>query len=244
MSVRAHTFISPSSTALICFFSPSSHRIVIRRKKRVSYHHHQDVTYTQILQKCDAKRPCATCTNSGGESGCFYDELRIPHVIQPLPYTAPPFPFSDEGVPGPSSGRSFSYQLLGSPEEVADSSGKAGLQIGSPPRPDPDAPHFSSADPVEWDLDKLHSTSHPCSGSFDPGGTKHDVRSGPRRPANPPSPPSALFVLPSLRLSIIPRPLHTPLSFFPPENFQVTGETSGTLEMSLYVSFVASLVHS
>jgi len=197
--------------------------------------------HAQILQKCDAKRPCTTCTNCGGESGCFYDESRTPHVNpQPLSNTARSFPLSDEDVPGPSSDGPSSQLLLDTPEEVADSSGTSGLQIGSPTRMSSDAPSSSSTDPVGWDLAKLPSLSHPFqgSGSFDPRGTERDLRSEPRRPTNPPSPPSAsmrLSVLPSLRLSIIPRPIHTPLSFFPPENFQVTGTTPGTLEMSLYV---------
>ena len=204
---------------------------------------------TQILQKCDAKRPCATCVNCGGESGCFYEELRIPHhVIPPLPSAAPAFPFSDGDVLGPPSDGQCSYRLPSRTERVAVSSENPGLRVRRPVRSDPDPEfYFSSADPVERDLSQLPSTSHTSRGpgSLVPGGTRHHVRSGPQHTTDPlsPSTSSRLFVLPSLRLSVVPRPLHTPLSFFPPENFQVAGETPGNLEMSLYAFPTAFPVH-
>ena len=194
--------------------------------------------HTQIPQKCDAKRPCTTCVNSGRESGCFYDELRPPHVIRPLPYAARGFPFSDEDTLGSSSGGSRSYRLLGKAGRVTLPSGNPGVQVDRPVR--------SGPDPVGWDVVKLPSMSHTFqgSGSFVSEGTRCDGRSGLQHPTNALSlsASSRLFVLPSLRLSIVPRPLHTPLSFFPPENFQVAGETSGNLELSLYAFPTALLV--
>lgn len=198
---------------------------------------------TENLQRCDAKRPCTTCVNSGGGSGCFYQEPRTPYrhfVIGPLPKTAHSFPYSDGDAPGPSSAGPVSQMLIGRAEDVAEPSENPEPRIDHQPAP-------SSPDPVEWDqpltVSKVPSTSHAfrdCR-SFVSGGIEHDVQSGPPRPPNllPPSTDSNLAVLPSLRLPIIPRPLHTPLSFFPPENFQVTGEASGNLEMSLYASLIA-----
>lgn len=204
---------------------------------------------TQILQKCDAKRPCTTCINCGGESGCFYEELRIPHhVIPPLPSAARVFPFSDGDVLGPPSDGQCSYRLLSKAERVTVPSENPGLRVGRPVRSGPDPKlYFSSTDPVERDLSQLPSTSHTSrgSGSLVHGGTRHDVQSGSQYPTDPlsPSTSSRLLVLPSLRLATIPRPLHTSLSFFPPENFQIAGETPGNLEMSLYAFPTAFPVH-
>ena len=201
----------------------------------------RDTVCTQTLQRCDAKRPCATCVNSGGGSGCSYQEPRTPyrhHVIVPVPKTAQSFPFSDEGTPGPSSIGSVSRWLIDRSKEVAEPSANPGSQIDHPARSDPE--------PVGQDqlpaTSKVSSTSHALSSAS--GGIRHDVQLGPRRPPNlPPSMSSKLSILPSLRLPIIPRPLHTPLSFFPPENFQVAGEASGNFEMLLYASLVVPLGH-
>ena len=200
--------------------------------------------YTQPLQKCDAKRPCGTCVNSGGESGCFYEELRTPHdTIRGLPYAAPEFPFSDEDTPGPLSGGSFSQWSLDSAEDITEPSEDLGQQPGRPTRLGPDTPVCSS-DLVRRYLIKLPSASHVSqdSESFVPEETEHCVRSRPRHPRQPLplSTGPRLIVLPSLRLPIIPRPLHTSLSFFPPENFQVSEGTSGT--MSLYAFLTAPLI--
>ena len=195
--------------------------------------------YAQIIQRCDAGRPCTTCVKSGDESGCFYEELRTSyHVpIHPLPYATHGFLFSDEDALADGS---FPQRPLGRTEEVVEPSANLGLQIG---RPDPSA--FSSVRPVERDLVKLPSTSRAFRDPRPPVSGKNDVRYGLQCPKNllSPSPSSRLLILPALRLPTIPRPLRTPLSFFPPENFQVSGETSGNLEMSLYASLIALLVH-
>lgn len=194
---------------------------------------------TQILQKCDAGRPCTTCVNSGGESGCFYEELRAPNhgvirSLEPL-RAASGFPISDGlNVPGPSSGGWVSQPLF----EEADGgepSKHMGPQAGRPTRSSPDS---SVPDPVTRGLVKLPSVSHVF------GKTKHAGRSGPWYTPDPPlsSGGSRLSVLPSLRLPIIPPSFPAPLSFSCPENFQVTGEISADVEMSLYASFIASLV--
>lgn len=198
---------------------------------------HQHVPTLKFFQKCDAKRPCTTCANSGRGSGCFYEELRFPHhVISPLPHAAHLFPLSDEDPPGPSNDAPFSHR--------SDPSETPGLQVGRPAQLGYDTFGPSSADPVDWDPTKLPSTSHTFQG-FDPfvsGGIKRYVRSRPLCPTTPSTDPG-LFVLPSLRLSIVPRPIHTPLSFFPPQRFQVAEGMSGDFEMSWYDLFVVFRVH-
>ena len=191
--------------------------------------------HTQILQRCDALRPCTTCVNAGGGSGCFYDEMRTSHhVIRPLPSTAHSFPFLDGSEPGPPNAGSFSQWSLG--EDAVDLGRQTDLLDSS------DSPY---TDPVARDdlpaTTKVTSTSHESRDSrlIISGRTENDVRSGPRPP--PPFTNSRYFVLPSLLLPIVPRPLHMPLSFFPPENFQVAEATSGSLEMALYVSFIVLL---
>ena len=187
--------------------------------------------HTQILQRCDALRPCTTCVNAGGGSGCFYDEVRTPHhVIGPVPSTARSFPFSDGAVPGPSSAGSFSQWSLGEGAvELGPQTESADSSV-SPPSDRVGLPATT----------QVTSTSHELwdSRPVIPGGTGHDVRSGP-----PPSTSSRYFILPSLRLPTVPRPPHTPLSFFPPENFQVAGATLGNLEMTLYASLTVLLTH-
>ena len=199
--------------------------------------------YAQILQRCDAQRPCTTCISAGGESGCFYEKPRIPHrhhVIGPLPKTALSFPFSGEYAPGPSNVGS-SLWSLGRTGEVTELSGNLGPQIDHSVRFDPD--------PVQQDrlfaASRVLSTPHAAQdcGPFVSWGAKHDVQPRPQRPQNLllPSTGSKFSILPSLRLSIVPRPIHIPLSFFPPENFQVTGGTPGNREMSLYASLILLL---
>ena len=207
-------------------------------------HRHQHIPTLKFFQKCDAKRPCTTCANSGRGSACFYEELRFPHhVISPLPHAAHPFPLSDEDPPGPSSDGPLSHRSFGVAEEVPDPSETPRLQVGRPVQLGHDPFGSSSADPVDWDPTKLPSTSHTFQG-FDPfvsGGIKCYVRSRPC--PTTPSTGLGLFVLPSLRLSIVPRPIHTPLSFFPPQRFQVAEGMSGDFEMSWYDLFILFRVH-
>ena len=187
-------------------------------------------SHTQIPQRCDAKRPCTTCVKSGSESGCFYEELRTPsHVIRSLQSlnTASEFPVSDGlDAPGPSSGGSFP-QLLFEAADVVGPPGGLAPQIGRLTRFSPGSPVLDTA---RRDLIKLPSASHLL---------QRPRANHPHQTTN-----SRLHVLPSLRLSIIPRSFNAPLSFSCPENFQVTGETSGgpETEMSLYASLIASLV--
>jgi len=193
--------------------------------------------HTQIPQRCDALRPCTTCVNAGGGSGCFYDEMRTPHhVIRSLPSAAHSFPFLDGAEPGPSNAGSFSQWSL--EEDVVD------LELRTD---SPDSSYSSSPDSVV--LEELPETTEVTSSSHElrdswpiiSGGTKRGVQSRPWHPL--PSTSSRYTVLPSLRLPIVPRPLHTPLSFFPPENFQVAGVRPGDLEMSLYASPIVLLAH-
>lgn len=224
-----HVPISPRQRLSLVSFSGG-------RKGSVN-HRHQHIPTLKFFQKCDAKRPCTTCANSGRGSGCFYEELRFPHHV--IPHAAHPFPLSDEDPPGPSNDGSFLHQSFGAAEEAPDPSENPRLQVGRPVQSGRGAFGASSADPVDWDPTKLPSTSHTFQG-FDPfvsGGIKRYVRSRPLRPTTPTT-NSGLFVLPSLRLSIVPRPIHTPLSFFPPQRFQVAEGMSGDFEMSWYEFFV------
>ena len=205
-------------------------------------HCYQHIPTLKSFQKCDAKRPCTTCANSGRGSGCFYEELRFPHHV--IPHAAHPFPFSDEDPPGLSNDGSFSYRSFGAGEDVPDAFESPRLQVGRPVQLGRDALGSSSADPVDWDPTKLPSTSHTFQG-FDPfvsGGIKRYVRSRPLRSTTP-STSSELLVLPSLRLSIVPRPIHTPLSFFPPQRFQVAEGMAGDFEMSWCELLVVFRVH-
>jgi len=160
--------------------------------------------------------------------------MRPPHhVIGPLPSTAHSFPFLDGSGPGPSNPGSFSQWSLAR-QDVAE----LRRQTDSP-----DSSDSSTTDSGAWDdlpaTTEITSTSHKLRDlrPITPGGTKRDVR------CPPPSITSRYVILPSLRSPIVPRPLHTPLSFFPPENFQVAEATSGNLEMSLYASLVVLLTH-
>lgn len=108
----------------------------------------------------------------------------------------------------------------------------------------PDPSVSPSPDPVEPPrIPKLPLTSRRFQDSRSiglSGESQRGVQSGPRRTLNLlPSTSSRFYVLPSLRSPMI--PLHTPLSFLPPENLQVAGDRSGSLEMSLYASPFAPL---
>ena len=149
------------------------------------------------------------------------------------------FPLPDVGldVPGPSSGGLLSQPLFGT-VDVVELPENLRLQIGPLTRSNPDS---SVVDPVRRDLIRLPSASPtlPNAQVFSFGRT---IQPGSRTAPSPPSTTihSGLSVLPSLRLPIIPRAFHAPLSFSCPENFQVTGETD--FEMSLYAFLIASLL--
>lgn len=162
--------------------------------------------------------------------------MRSPHhVIRQLPSTAHSFPFLGGAEPGPSSAGSFLQWSLGG-EDVAEPR----RQTDSPDSSDSSTTNPGTRDDIPA-ATEVAVTSHELRDSrpIISGGTKRDARSGPRHP--PPSATPRYYILPSLRLPIVPRPLPTPLSFFPPENFQVTEAASGNLEMSLYEFLVMLL---
>lgn len=139
-------------------------------------------------------------------------------------------------APGPSSAGGSLSQLLFEAAEVVDPSENLGQQIGRPTQSSPDS---SARDPTRRGLIKNPPASHALlrsSEEFGFGNANDAIPSSPGHPPDP-GPTSAslrLSVLPSLRLPIIPRSFHAPLSFSCPENFQVAGETSADDEMSLY----------
>lgn len=158
----------------------------------------------------------------------------------PSLHAASGFPFSDGlNAPGPSNGWPVSQQQLDRPRtaDVVEPSENLGSQIGRLVRSGPDS---SALGPVGENLIKSPSASRALQDleAFVFGESKDSIQSGPQHAPNPlpSSPSSRLFVLPSLRLPIIPRSFHVPLSFSCPENFQITDGASPDLEMTLYAS--------
>ena len=186
--------------------------------------------HTHIPQKCDAKRPCSTCVKADGGISCFYEELRTPgHVIRSLEALNPAAAIPDsDGLPG-TWGDDLEHVSSLLRDEAAETGGQSqslhNLQTGS-----------SVPDPPGRDPTKLPSLSHRLLGS-EPSETSLAVRPRPRHTLLHHSASSSrLSVLPSLRLPIIPPSPYGPLSFSCPENFQVAGEASGNLEMTLCAS--------
>ena len=194
------------------------------------------------VQRCDAKQPCTQCSE-GGWSYCVYEKSRIKQRMRKKPpAAAQTLPFSSKNKLGPRGS---------SPSWV----NSEGFLLSAPDVPSPRIydPVFSLTDQNLPNLSARGSSlpEFDTLDGFGPPGIVpiSETKLVPSRGRYPnpsqPAPIPTFSILPSLRLPSVPRQLHTPLSLFSPERFQVSAvTTSSELDWLLCVFLPSNVIRS
>ena len=163
-------------------------------------------------QRCDAGHPCTPCVKLDMGSDCVYEATK--RTRKELPAVVQPFLYLFKSEPGSRD----SPSQVDSEDTSLSTSGIVSSDIGGSAFPptdnDPPTPQKSSSSETQLVPFREESPK-------------------PHQPQ--PSTISTFSFLPSLRLSSIPRQLHTPLSVLDPKHFQVSDTTPSELDLSLCV---------
>ena len=167
-----------------------------------------------LHQRCDGKRPCATCVNGERGAECTYEprrrSLRASASAPPAPRETASHPLPSKPLTtGFTSSEPLTHPLLGTPLLTLSNSSEPASSLPPP----------------------LALYEGPQAPSSDVSIVRHTYNTE----GCAPRPTVSFTVLPSIHFRAIHRPLHVPLSLIPPERVQISPIAGGDLDMTLCV---------